>query len=463
VKTLIANGTVVTAAEMVVADVLIDGEKIAAVGSGLGEADTVIDATDHLVMPGGIDVHTHMELPFGGTFASDDFATGTRAAAFGGTTTIVDFAVQGFGQSLAQGLDTWLEKAEPKSHIDFGLHLIVREINPAILQEMDAMIERGVPSFKLFMAYPGVFMLDDASIFRAMSRTAENGGLIMLHAENGGAIDVLVQRYLAEGKTAPINHALTRPSSMEGEATHRAIALAELAEVPVYIVHLSAKEALDAVREGRDRGVHAYAETCPQYLYLTMEDMGRPGFEGAKFVCSPPLRPREHQAELWKGLVLDDLQVVSTDHCPFDFKDQKVLGANDFSAIPNGLPGVEDRYTLLWDGGVATGQITPTRFVELIATAPAKMFGLHPKKGTLSPGADADVVVFDPKKKRVLSASTHHMRVDYSCYEGREVTGSPEVVLQRGRVLVEHGEFRGKPGDGKFLARSAFSSPGVAR
>jgi len=461
-KTLIKNGTVVTASEMMVADVLIDGERIAAVGSGLGEADTSIDATDKLVMPGGIDVHTHMELPFGGTFASDDFATGTRAAAFGGTTTIVDFAVQGFGETLSQGLDNWLEKAEPKSHIDFGLHLIVREISEGILKEMDAMIERGVTSFKLFMAYPGVFMLDDASIFRAMGRTADNGGLIMVHAENGGAIDVLVQRYLAQGKTAPINHALTRPSSMEGEATHRAIALAELAEVPVYIVHLSAKEALDAVREGRDRGVHAYAETCPQYLYLSMEDMGRPGFEGAKYVCSPPLRPREHQAELWKGLILDDLQVVSTDHCPFDFKDQKALGANDFSAIPNGLPGVEDRYTLLWDGGVATGQISPMRFVELIATAPARMFGLHPRKGTLSPGSDADLVVFDPAKRRVLSASTHHMRVDYSCYEGREVTGSPEVVLQRGRVLVEHGEFHGRPGDGKFLARSAFSSPGVA-
>lgn len=460
-KTIIKNGTVVTSSEMVAADVLIDDERIASVGSGLGDADVVIDATDRFVMPGGIDVHTHMELPFGGTSASDDFATGTRAAAFGGTTTIVDFAVQGFGETLSQGLDNWLEKAEPKSHIDFGLHLIVREISEGILQEMDAMIERGVTSFKLFMAYPGVFMLDDASIFRAMSRTAENGGLIMLHAENGGAIDVLVQRYLAEGKTAPINHALTRPSSMEGEATHRAIALAELAEVPVYIVHLSAKEALDAVREGRDRGVHAYAETCPQYLYLTMEDMGRPGFEGAKFVCSPPLRPREHQAELWRGLVLDDLQVVSTDHCPFDYKDQKILGVNDFSAIPNGLPGVEDRYTLLWDGGVATGQITPMRFVELIATAPARMFGLHPKKGSLSPGSDADIVVFDPKKKRVLSASTHHMRVDYSCYEGREVTGSPEVVLQRGRVLVEHGAFHGKPGDGRFLPRSAFSSPGV--
>ena len=461
-RTLIENGTVVTASEMSRADVLIEGERILAVGTGFGEVDKVIDATRRYVMPGGIDVHTHMELPFGGTCASDDFATGTRAAAFGGTTTIVDFAVQGFGESLSQGLDTWLEKAEPKSHIDFGLHLIVREINPSILAEMDAMIDRGVTSFKLFMAYPGVFMLDDASIFRAMSRTAENGGLIMLHAENGGAIDVLVQRYLAEGKTAPINHGLTRPSSMEGEATHRAIALAELAEVPVYIVHLSAKEALDAVREGRDRGVHAYAETCPQYLYLTLEDMGH-GFEGAKYVCSPPLRPRAHQAELWKGLILDDLQVVSTDHCPFDFKDQKILGKDDFSAIPNGLPGVEDRYTLLWDGGVGTGQITPMRFVELIATAPAKMFGLDPTKGSITPGADADIVVFDPDKERVISSKTHHMRVDYSCYEGRTVTGSPEVVLQRGNVLVDGEEFFGHPGDGRFLERRRFSTPSTRR
>jgi dihydropyrimidinase len=317
--TLIKNGTVVTATDATRADVLVDGERIPAIGVGLGDSatpDTVIDAAGRYVMPGGIDVHTHMELPFGGTFASDDFATGTAAAAWGGTTTIVDFAVQGYGESLAQGLDAWMAKAEPKSHIDFGLHLIVREINDAVLREMDAMIDRGVSSFKLFMAYPGVFMLDDASIFRAMSRTADNGGLIMLHAENGGAIDVLVQRYLAEGKTAPVNHGLTRPSSMEGEATHRAIALAELAGVPVYIVHLSSREALSAVREGRDRGVPAYAETCPQYLYLSLDDLARPGFEGAKFVCSPPLRPADHQADLWRGLVTDDLQVVSTDHCP---------------------------------------------------------------------------------------------------------------------------------------------------
>ena len=459
-RILITGGRVVGTSGAVPTDVLVDGETIAALyAPGQAEgvtADRTIDATGKYVIPGGIDVHTHMELPFGGTFASDDFATGTAAAAWGGTTTIVDFAVQDYGQSLSQGLDNWLAKACPKSHIDFGLHLIVREISEPILREMDVMIERGVPSFKLFMAYPGVFMLDDASIFRAMSRTADNGGLIMMHAENGGAIDVLVRRYLAEGKTAPVNHGLTRPSSMEGEATHRAIALAELAGVPVYIVHLSSRDALNAVREGRDRGVSAYAETCPQYLYLSLDDLARPGFEGAKFVCSPPLRPADHQAELWRGLVTDDLQVVSTDHCPFDYKDQKILGKDDFSAIPNGLPGVEDRYTLLWDGGVAAGHISPMRFVELIATAPARMFGLHPRKGTLAPGADADIVVFNPDTPRTLSAASQHMRVDYSCYEGREVRGCPEIVMQRGNVLVRDGQFHGRPGAGRFLERSRF-------
>jgi dihydropyrimidinase len=454
--TLIKNGTVITASDMSRADVLIDGEKIQAVGTGFGDAGTVIDATDRYVMPGGIDVHTHMELPFGGTVSSDDFATGTAAAAWGGTTTIVDFAVQDRGESLSAALDRWLAKAGPKSHIDFGMHMIVREVNEQILREMDAMIDRGVPSFKLFMAYPGVFMNDDATIFRALSRTADNGGLIMIHAENGGPIDVLVRRYLAEGKTAPINHGLTRPASMEGEATHRAIALAELAGAPVYIVHLSSRDALNAVREGRDRGAPVYAETCPQYLYLSLDDLARPGFEGAKFVCSPPLRPADHQADLWHGLITDDLQVVATDHCPFDYKDQKILGKDDFSAIPNGLPAVEDRYTLLWDGGVGGGRISPMRFVQLTATAPARMFGLYPGKGTLAPGSDADIVVFNPSARRTLSASTHHMNVDYSCYEGRSVLGVPEVVLQRGNVLVRDGTFLGAQGAGRFLERSRF-------
>ena len=456
-RTLIKNGTVVTASDTTKTDVLIDGEKIAAIGSGLAtSADQVIDAENRYVMPGAIDVHTHMELPFGGTFASDDFATGTAAAAWGGTTTIVDFAVQSYGQTLRQGLDQWHKKAQAKAHIDYGFHMIVREINDSILKEMDTLVNEGIPSFKLFMAYPGVFMLDDAAIFKAMSRTAENGGLIMMHAENGGAIDVLVKRYLAEGKGDPINHGLTRPASMEGEATSRAIALSRLAEVAVYIVHLSSKEALDAVREARDDGAPTFAETCPQYLYLSLDDLGRPGFEGAKYVCSPPLRPPSHHDELWKGLLQDDLQLVATDHCPFHFKGQKDLGRGDFSKIPNGLPGVEDRFSLIFHGGVNSGRITLNRFVELVATAPAKMFGLFPRKGTIAPGSDADIVIFNPRVERTLSAKTHHMNVDYSCYEGMTVKGLPEVVMQRGNILVRDGKFQGVKGAGQFLRRSPF-------
>jgi len=455
VRTLIQGGTVVTAAETMRADVLVDGEKVVAVGTSLGAgADRTVDAAGRYVMPGAIDVHTHMEMPFGGTFSADDFATGTAAAAWGGTTTIVDFAIHDYGESLQAGLDRWHQKAGPKAHIDYGFHMIVREVNEQTLADMDALVGRGVPSFKLFMAYPGVFMVDDASLFRAMSRTSENGGLIMLHAENGGPIDVLIQRYLAEGRTDPVNHGLTRPSSMEGEAVHRAVALADLAGVAVYIVHLSSADALNAVREARDRGLATLAETCPQYLYLSLDDLGREGFEGAKYVCSPPLRPVRHQAELWKGLRQDDLQVVSTDHCPFDYKEQKEMGRGNFAKIPNGLPGVEDRFTLLYDGGVRAGHITLNRFVELVATAPAKLFGLWPRKGTVAPGSDADIVVFDPEAERTLSASTHHMNVDYSCYEGRRVHGVPEVVMQRGETLVDHGTFLGRPGQGRFLERS---------
>jgi len=457
VRTLIRGGTVVTAGDTVQADVLVDGETVATIGRGLDvAADRVIDASDRYVMPGGIDAHTHLDMPFGGTFSADDFESGTAAAAWGGTTTIVDFAIQDFGESLQAGFERWMAKAAGKAHVDYGFHVIVREVNDQTLADMDALIGQGVTSFKLFMAYPGVFMLDDASIFRAMQRTSDNGGLIMMHAENGGAIDVLVRRYLQEGRTDPINHALTRPAAMEGEATHRAIALARLAGVAVYIVHLSSRDALSAVVEARDRGAPAFAETCPQYLFLSQEDLGRPDFEGAKYVCSPPLRPRDHQDDLWNGLVRDDLQIVSTDHCPFDYKDQKVLGRGDFSKIPNGLPGVEDRYTVLFDGGVNAGRIGLNRFVELVATAPARMFGLYPRKGTIAPGSDADLVVFDPTVERVLSASTHHMRVDYNCFEGMRVRGRPEVVMQRGEVLVEGDRFHSRPGQGRFLKRGPF-------
>jgi dihydropyrimidinase len=450
---LVKGGTVVTATETTQADVVIEDEKVAAIGTGMSvEADTVIDATGRYVMPGGVDVHTHMDLPFGGSFCSDDFETGTRAAAFGGTTTIVDFALQGTGEGLREGLDTWHEKAR-KACTDFGFHMIVKEVNEQVLKEMDELVGEGVTSFKLFMAYPGVFMLDDASIFTAMQRAADSGALIMMHAENGGPIDVLVKQYLAEGKTDPMNHGLTRPAVMEGEAVHRVFKLAELAGTPAYIVHLSSRDALNAVREARDRGLPAFAETCPQYLYLSSDDMARPGFEGAKFVCSPPLRPADHQEDLWKGLRGGDLQVVSTDHAPFNYVGQKDLGKGDFSKIPNGLPSVEDRFTLLY-GGVEAGHIGLNRFVELVATAPAKMFGLYPRKGTIAPGSDADIVVFDATKERVLSAEAQHMNVDYSCYEGRSVRGLPEVVMQRGSVLVKDGAFHGSPGQGRFVPRS---------
>jgi dihydropyrimidinase len=457
VRTLIKGGTVVTATETTQADVIVEDERVAAIGVGMGaEADETIDATGRFVMPGGVDPHTHMDLPFGGSFCSDDFETGTRAAAFGGTTTIVDFAVQDYGEGLREGLDRWFEKAQ-KATTDYGLHMIVREVNDQVLKEMDELVGEGVTSFKLFMAYPGVFMLDDASIFRAMRQAADSGALIMMHAENGGPIDVLVRQFLDEGKTEPINHGLTRPAVMEGEAVHRVFKLAELARTPAYIVHLSSRDALNAVREARDRGVAAFAETCPQYLYLSQDDMARPGFEGAKYVCSPPLRPADHQEELWKGLLAGDLQVVSTDHAPFNYAGQKDLGKDDFSKIPNGLPSVEDRFTLLY-GGVEKGHIGLNRFVELVATAPAKMFGLYPRKGTIAPGSDADIVVFDPNAERELSAKTHHMNVDYSCYEGMKVKGLPEIVMQRGRILVKDGRYHGTPGQGRFIARSRLSA-----
>jgi len=452
-RTLIRSGTVVTATETTRADVIVEDEKVAAIGVGMPvEADKVIDATDRYVMPGGVDPHTHFDLPFGGSFCSDDFGTGSRAAAFGGTTTVVDFALQGTGEGLRKGLDTWHEKAQ-KSCIDFGFHMIVKEVNEPVLKEMDELVGEGVTSFKLFMAYPGVFMLDDASIFTVMQRASKSGALIMMHAENGGPIDVLVKQYLADGKTDPVNHGLTRPAAMEGEAVHRVFKLAELAGTPAYIVHLSSRDALNAVRDARDRGLPAFAETCPQYLYLSQDDMARPGFEGAKFVCSPPLRPKDHQEELWSGLRQGDIQIVSTDHAPFNFKGQKDLGVGDFSKIPNGLPSVEDRYTLIFQG-VHTGKVELNRFVQLVATAPAKMFGLYPRKGTIAPGSDADIVVFDPNHERTISAASHHMNVDYSAFEGTKVKGLPEVVLQRGAVLVENGEFHGKEGQGTFLARS---------
>jgi dihydropyrimidinase len=455
-RTLIANGTVVTADGSYPADVLIDGETIVQIGAPLGDSarvDETIDAKGKYLIPGGIDVHTHMELPFGGTFAKDTFETGTRAAAFGGTTTIVDFAVQSRGRSLREGLDAWHEKAEGNAVADYGFHMIMSDVNDDTLREMDTLVAEGVPDFKLFTAYPGVFFSDDGAIFRAMQQTAKNGGLIMMHAENGLAIDIVAADLVADGKTDPLYHGIARYPVFEGEATNRVIRLAEAAQVPVYIVHLSARDALEAVRDARDRGSQAFAETCPQYLFLSLDDLGN-GFEGAKFVCSPPLRTADHQDVLWTGLVKDDLQVVSTDHCPFDFHGQKDLGKGDFRKVPNGLPGVEDRLDLLHDGGVLGGRITKERWVEIGSTAPAKLFGMYPRKGAIAVGSDADLVVYDPNRKRTISAKTHHMDVDYSCYEGRTVQGGSDVVLSRGSVIVRDGEFTGRKGGGKFIKRS---------
>jgi len=457
---LIRGGTVVSATGSVLADVLVDGESVVALAvpnspladSWSAVAGTVIDATGKYVIPGGIDVHTHMELPFGGTFASDTFETGTIAAAWGGTTTIVDFAVQSKGASLLAGIEAWHGKADGNCAIDYGFHAIVSDVNEAALKEMDAAVEAGVTSFKMFMAYPGVFYSTDGEIFLAMQKARANGAVIMMHAENGIAIDQLVAQALAEGRTDPVYHGLTRPPELEGEATSRAIQLAKVTGAPLYIVHLTASQALDAVTEARDGGQNVFAETCPQYLYLALDDLAKPDFEGAKYVASPPLRPREHGESLWKGLRTNDLSVISTDHCPFCFKDQKELGRGDFSKIPNGMPGVEHRMDLIYQS-VAAGKISKERWVELCSTTPARMFGLYGRKGVIAPGADADIVVYDPNAHQTISATTHHMNVDYSAYEGMEITGRVETVLSRGSVVIRDGAFHGKPGHGRFVRR----------
>jgi dihydropyrimidinase len=458
----ITGGTVVTAEGTLDADVVIEGEKIAAVlardsalardaASIAGEYET-IDATGRYVIPGGIDAHTHLEMPFGGTFSADTFSTGTVAAAWGGTTTIIDFAVQAKGTSLLATLDKWHSKADGNCAIDYGFHMIVSDVNDTSLKEMEACIRAGVTSFKMFMAYPGVFYATDGEILLAMQQAARTGATIMMHAENGIAIDQLVAQAIADGRTDPVHHGLTRPPELEGEATNRAITLAKVADCPLYIVHLSAAHALTAVAAARDAGQNVFAETCPQYLYLTLQDLARPDFEGAKFVASPPLRTPDHAAALWCGLRTNDLSVVSTDHCPFCFREQKELGRGDFSKIPNGIPGVEHRMDLLHQGVVA-GEITLERWVETCSTTPARMFGLYPRKGVIAPGADADIVIYDPAARQTLGVGTAHMNVDYSAYEGMEITGKVAVTLSRGRVVVADGEFRGSAGHGRFLSR----------
>lgn len=467
--TLITGGTVVSATGRGEADVLIDGETIAAVlapGSQLlgtdvaASVDTVVDATGKYVIPGGIDAHTHMELPFGGTNASDTFETGTRAAAWGGTTSIIDFAVQRYGERVQDGLAAWHEKAAGNCAIDYGFHQIVGGVDEDSLAAMRGLLDEGVSSFKLFMAYPGVFYSDDAQVLRAMQVSAETGLLTMMHAENGPAIDVLAAQLAEAGKKAPYYHGIARAWQMEEEATHRAIMLANLTGAPLYTVHVSAKQAVDQIAWARDQGWNVFGETCPQYLYLSLEEQlgafseewGQ--FEGAKWVCSTPLRSRQegHQHHMWQALRTNDIQMVSTDHCPFCMKGQKELGRDDFRAIPNGIGSVEHRMDLMYQG-VVTGKITLERWVELTSTTPARMFGLYGRKGVIQPGADGDVVVYDPNGHTTISAASHHMNMDHSAWEGFEIDGHVDTVISRGKVIVDGGEYLGAKGDGRYLKR----------
>jgi dihydropyrimidinase len=463
--TLIKNGTVINSTGTAAADVLVEGETIAAVlnpGSTLlgvdleQSVDSVVDATGKYLIPGGIDPHTHMELPFGGTQASDTFESGTRAAAWGGTTTIIDFAVQRYGERVEDGLATWHAKAAGNACIDYGFHQIIGGVDEFSLKAMDALIEEGVTSFKLFMAYPGVFYSDDAQVLKAMQKSAETGLLAMMHAENGPAIDVLAEQLYSAGKTSPYYHGIARAWQMEEEATHRAIMIADLAGAPLYVVHVSTKQAMEQLAAARDKGQNVFGETCPQYLYLSLEDqLGAPGFEGAKWVCSTPLRARAegHQDAMWQALRTNDLQIVSTDHCPFCMKEQKELGLNDFRAIPNGIGGIEHRMDLMYQG-VVTGQVSLPRWVELTSTTPARMFGLYGKKGVIQPGADADLVIYDPTGHTSIGyQKTHHMNMDYSAWEGFEIDGHVDWVMSRGTVLVDDSGYVGSKGQGQYLKR----------
>lgn len=458
---LITHGRVVTATDDYHADIFIENDKVTMIGQDLKhiEADTVIDAQGKLVIPGGIDPHTHFDMPFGGTYSADDFETGTRAAAHGGTTTIIDFAIQKKGESTFDALETWHTKAAGKSSIDYSFHMIITDMPEERLGEMKRLTEEGVTSYKMFMAYPGVFYVDDGTLFRAMRKAGEDGAIMCMHAENGIVIDEIVKQALKEGKTDPKWHALTRPTRMEAEGVHRAIAIADVAKVPVYIVHLSSADALEQVMLARNKGIHAFAETCPQYLFLDDSYYEKPDFEGAKYVMTPALREKWNQEHLWRGLKFGDLQTIATDHCPFCFKDQKELGRDDFTKIPNGAPGVENRMSLVFNGGVIHKRISLNKFVELTSTNAAKMFGLFPRKGTIAVGSDADIVVFNPDRKETISVNNHimhHMNVDYNTYEGMEVQGVAETVISRGEVIIKDTEYTGRKTHGRFIKRGLY-------
>ena len=461
-RVVIQNGRIVTAVDDFAGDILIEGERIAAIGAPGSfaemECEQVLEARGKYVFPGAIDVHTHMELPLPTTVASDDFETGTIAAACGGTTVILDFANQQRGKPIEQALASWHLKADDRAVIDYGFHMTITDLENAPEEALDGMIDAGIITFKLLMAYPGTFMVDDETIYRVLKRAAKLGALVMVHAENGLAIDYIVRETLARGERSPRSHASSRPALLEGEATQRVITLATLAEAPVYIVHVSCAHSLQAVAAARIKGLPVWGETCPQYLYLDESRLALPDFEGAKYVCTPPLRTPSDIEALWQGLRRRELSVVSTDHAPFHWHDQKELGRDDFTKIPNGLPGVEHRVMLLYKG-VREGKLTLNHFVDLISTMPAKLFGLFPRKGTIAPGSDADLVIFDPDQRLTISAANQHQRVDYTPYEGIEVQGVPQTVLLRGRVIVQNGEYVGGKGGGQYLARKRFVAP----
>jgi dihydropyrimidinase len=483
---LFKNGTVITASDMVKADVLVEGEIITLIGKDLNPSGhELVDCTNRYLMPGGIDVHTHLDLPFGGTTSNDDFDVGHKAAAFGGTTCHIDFVNQPRGGSLHDGLAVWRKKAEV-AQMDYGFHMIVGDLNDAVLDEMPTMLDEGITSLKLFMAYKNVFQIDDATLYKTMGVAAKHGMIVMVHAENGDVEASLTPKLLAEGKTDPKYHAASRPPEIEGEATNRAVVMSGLTGCPLYVVHMTCDESIAALRRGRALGYPVMGETCIQYFFMTVDDhLAAPGFEGAKYVCSPPIRTPHDHAILWQAVKDGTLQVVSTDHCDFWYEGSKgpwqewqksgkpwreyeaqdpsyrrpgkELGKGNFAKIPNGLPGIEDRMIVLWDQGVNTGRITPQRFVELNCTNPAKIFGMYPKKGTISVGADADILVWDPEKAHTISASTHHMKVDYNLYEGLQVKGVPVKVYQRGNLLVDGDKWHGTNGGGQYVPREPYA------
>lgn len=459
-KKMIKNGTIVTATDTYQADVLIEDEKVKAIGQDLSDVYAeIIDAAGLYVFPGGIDPHTHMEMPFGGTVTKDDYESGTIAAAHGGTTTIIDFCLTEKGKTLKNALEIWHAKSEGRAVIDYGFHLQIVEANEQVLQEIPTVIEEeGVTSFKVFMAYKNVLQADDETLFQTLVTARDHGGLVMVHAENGDVIEHLTQEALKAGNTDPIYHALTRPPELEGEATGRAAKLTALADSQLYVVHVTCKEAVEQIAEARSKGFSVYGETCPQYLVLDQTYLEKPDFESAKYVWSPPLRDKSNQEVLWNALKSGELQTIGSDHCAFDFDGQKDLGKGDFTKIPNGGPFVEDRFSILFSEGVKKGRISINQFVDMVSTQAAKLFGLFPQKGTIAPGTDADIVLFDPNVERTISASTHHSAVDYSALEGMKVTGQPITVLSRGAYVIKDKKLVAEPGTGKFLKRAKFDA-----